>query len=96
MPEFKDLNQRIYEGQNTPTSKKRDRFIQRLGEKFAVASQKAREKFDWYTDPIQLAGKFILAQEAHDLPQMRTPLPESEWRDFFLKQAKSLEAVSFS
>ena len=57
--------------------------------------KKARQKFDWYTDPVQLAAKFLLAQEASDLPKMLIPLPENEWRSFFLTQAKAMQELSF-
>ncbi len=57
--------------------------------------KKARQKFDWYTDPIQLAAKLLLAQEVSDLPKMRIPLPDSEWRNFFLNQAKAMQNLSF-
>jgi len=57
--------------------------------------KQARLKFDWYTDPIQLAAKFLLAKEVSDLPKMRVNLPENEWRDFFLDQAKAMQELSF-
>lgn len=58
--------------------------------------RKARQKFDWYTDPVQLAAKFLLAKEVSDLPKMLISLPENEWRDFFLNQAKALQELSFN
>jgi hypothetical protein len=58
--------------------------------------KKARLKFDWYTDPIQLAAKFLLSRQVSDLPKMRISLPEAEWRDFFLTQAKALQDLSFN
>jgi len=57
--------------------------------------KQARLKFDWYTDPIQLAAKFLLGKEVSDLPKMRVNLPENEWRDFFLDQAKAMQELSF-
>jgi hypothetical protein len=57
--------------------------------------QKARLKFDWYTDPVQLAAKFLLASQVTDLPQMRVPLTENEWQTFFLNQAKAMQELSF-
>ena len=57
--------------------------------------KQARLKFDWYTDPIQLAAKFLLAKEVSDLPKMRVNLPENEWRDFFLDQDKAMQELSF-
>lgn len=66
------------------------------GYKLLDLMQKARQKFDWYTDPVQLAAKFLLAQEVGDLPKVRVPLPEKEWRNFFLSQAKALQDLSFA
>lgn len=55
----------------------------------------ARQKFDWYTDPLQLAANFLLAQEVVDLPKMIINLPEKEWRNFFLDQAKTFKESAF-
>lgn len=55
----------------------------------------ARSKFDHYTDPVQLAGKFLLVKQAVDLPIMRVDLPEEEWRSFFEKEAMNLKTMVF-
>src|SRR3989344_2372269 len=51
----------------------------------------ARSKFDHYTDPVQLAGKFLMAREVVDLPRMRIDLPDEEWRSFFEDEAMKLK-----
>ncbi|MBI5358057.1 nucleotidyl transferase AbiEii/AbiGii toxin family protein [Candidatus Amesbacteria bacterium] len=55
----------------------------------------ARSKFDRYTDPVQLAGKFLMVRQAMDLPKMRIKLSEEEWRSFFEDQAMKLESMVF-
>lgn len=55
----------------------------------------ARSKFDHYTDPVQLAGRFLLARKAEDLPIMRIDLPEEEWRSFFEEEAMKLKSMAF-
>ena len=52
---------------------------------------KARIKFDWHIDPLQLGSQFYKAREAIDLPRMITPLEPSLWRDFFMEEAKNLK-----
>ena len=55
----------------------------------------ARSKFDHYTDPVQLAGKFLLVRQAVDLPIMRVDLPEEKWRCFFEEEAMKLKQMAF-
>ena len=55
----------------------------------------ARSKFDHYTNPIQLAGQFLLVRQATDLPNMRINLPEEEWRSFFEREAMNLKSMVF-
>lgn len=56
--------------------------------------KKARQKFDYFTDPLQLAGKFLLVKEVSDLPKMRIQIKDSEWREFFINEAKKLKKYS--
>lgn len=51
----------------------------------------ARQKFDWYTDPLQLAAKFLLTKETADLPKMRIKLAKKDWQMFFLDEANKLK-----
>jgi len=53
--------------------------------------KKARLKFDWHIDPIQLGSQLIRAAEISDLPVMRKKLNNRIWRSFFLNLAKSLK-----
>lgn len=53
--------------------------------------KKARLKFDWHIDPLQLGTQFVKAMQAPDLPRMLIKLSEQEWKNFFIKQAKNLK-----
>ena len=52
---------------------------------------KAKAKFDWHIDPIQLGAQFIKAGEAEDLPRMIKKIKTSAWRSFFIDEAKKLK-----
>lgn len=56
--------------------------------------KKARQKFDWFTDPLQLAARFLLAKEVKDFPKMRVPLSHNEWQTFYMEEAKKLKELS--
>jgi len=51
---------------------------------------KARVKFDWHIDPLQLGTQFSKVTELKDYPRMIKELPEG-WRGFFIKEAKKLK-----
>ncbi len=51
---------------------------------------KAKGKFDWHIDPLQLGTQFIKAQEARDYPHMIREVQSKEWRGFFTEEAKNL------
>ena len=53
--------------------------------------KKARLKFDWHIDLLQLGSQFIKATEAEDYPRMIKQIEPREWRDFFIKEAKRLK-----
>lgn len=54
-------------------------------------AKKAREKFDWHIDPVKLGSQFLLATELKDRPHLIENIKDSEWQDFFLKEAKNLK-----
>lgn len=56
---------------------------------------KAKLKFDWHIDPIQLGSQFVKVKEAKDLPRMIKKIPEHEWQDFFITEAKKLKRKIF-
>lgn len=54
--------------------------------------RKARIKFDYHIDPLQLGAQFVRVQELKDYPRMLMPLDESAWQNFFLEEAKRLSS----
>ncbi|MBI2047919.1 MAG: nucleotidyl transferase AbiEii/AbiGii toxin family protein [Parcubacteria group bacterium] len=52
--------------------------------------KKAKLKFDWHIDPLQLGTQFVKSQEVEDFPRMITEIHPEEWRAFFLEEAKKL------
>lgn len=57
---------------------------------------KARLKFDWHIDPVQLATQFIKSGQADDLPRMIASVKENQWRGFFEAEAKKLKPEIFT
>ena len=53
--------------------------------------EKAKVKFDWHVDPIQLGSQFVKAEEVKDYPRMIISVPDNEWRRFFVTEAKKLK-----
>ena len=51
---------------------------------------KAKAKFDWHIDPLQLGTQFLKAKEAEDYPRMIREVPPPEWQNFFEEEAKKL------
>lgn len=52
--------------------------------------KKAKIKFDWHIDLLQLGAQFVKAREAADLPRMMIDVPAKQWQDFFIAEAKKL------
>jgi len=52
--------------------------------------KKARVKFDTHIDPVQLGSQYMKAKELKDLPKMIVRIKNSDWQDFFIKEAKKL------
>lgn len=53
--------------------------------------KKAKIKFDWHVDHLQLGTQFMQAKELKDYPRLLKPLPEKEWQSYFLLEAKKLK-----
>jgi len=58
--------------------------------------KKARIKFDWSIDYIQLGAQFLESKELKDFPHILKPIDESKWRDFFIEEAKKLKSKILS
>lgn len=53
--------------------------------------KKAKVKFDWHIDYLQLGAQFMKAQDVLDYPRMIEKMDHRNWKDFFLKEAKKLK-----
>lgn len=58
--------------------------------------KKAKVKFDWHIDPIQLGTQFVKAREVKDYPRMIKEINNREWHDFFIGEAKKLKGDIFT
>jgi hypothetical protein len=56
---------------------------------------KAKAKFDWHIDPLQLGSRLFQASEVKDLPRMIRTIKEQDWREFFITESKKLEKQIF-
>lgn len=52
--------------------------------------KKARLKFDWYIDPINLGAQLMKSQEIKDYPNLLEKIDDKKWQDFYLDIAKKL------
>lgn len=43
---------------------------------------KAKAKFDWHIDPVQLGSRFLIAKETTDYPRMLKKIDHREWKNF--------------
>jgi len=60
---------------------------------FAISDliKKAKVKFDWHIDPLQLGTQFVKAGEAKDYPKMIKDINHADWQKFFLSEARKLK-----
>jgi predicted nucleotidyltransferase component of viral defense system len=56
---------------------------------------KAKAKFDWHIDPLQLGSRLFEATEIRDLPRMIRKVEERAWRNFFVSEAEKLKTRIF-
>lgn len=57
--------------------------------------KKAKIKFDWHIDPIQLGAQFIKAAEVKDYPRMIKKIKNEKWQVFFMEEAKKFKKNIF-
>lgn len=57
---------------------------------------KAKTKFDWHIDPVQLGSRLFLAKDVADYPRMLKKISHQEWRNFFIEEAKKLKGKIFT
>lgn len=70
-------------------------IIKEKGYDFQDLLLKAKAKFDWHIDPIQLGSRLFLAKEQKDFPYMLKKINHKEWQDFFVEEAKKLRKEIF-
>lgn len=68
-------------------------ICQREGFSIADLTVKARIKFDWNVDPLQLGTQFLRATEVRDYPKMLQKLAPETWKQFFREEAKKLQSA---
>ena len=61
-------------------------------EKYTITDliKKAKIKFDWRIDPLQLGAQFVKAGEAEDYPRLIKKIQPQVWQRFFINEAKKL------
>lgn len=52
--------------------------------------KKAKIKFDWHVDPLQLGTQFLKVETVKDYPRMIKKMDNKKWQKFFLDEAKKL------
>jgi len=52
--------------------------------------KKAKVKFDFHIDTLQLGSKFLMAGEVKDYPFMKIEIDHKKWQDYFMEEAKKL------
>ncbi|MBU2037298.1 nucleotidyl transferase AbiEii/AbiGii toxin family protein [Patescibacteria group bacterium] len=63
-------------------------IIKKTGWEINDLVKKAKIKFDWHVDYLQLGSQFTLAETVKDYPRMILKLKNKEWQKFFINQAK--------
>lgn len=53
---------------------------------------KAKTKFDWHIDALQLGSRLLESRRVVDYPRMIKKIEDKEWQGFFLKEAKKLKS----
>ena len=51
---------------------------------------KAKAKFDWHIDEVQLGARLLEARNMKDFPTMLKKIDHQEWQDFFICEARKL------
>ncbi len=60
---------------------------------FTIADliKKAKIKFDWHIDPLQLGTQFVKAENVKDYPRLIVDIKPEDWINFFHKEAIKLK-----
>lgn len=63
----------------------------KTGWKIKELVKRAKIKFDFHIDPLQLGSRFILAESIKDYPIMIKKISHKNWQNYFIDEAKKLE-----
>lgn len=67
-------------------------IIKEKGYGFRDLLKKAKVKFDWHIDPLQLGSRLLMAREVKDYPRMIKKIDHEEWQRFFVEEARKLKS----
>lgn len=70
-------------------------ILQEKNWKIVDLLKKAKVKFDWHVDPLQLGAQFLQANTLKDYPRMIVKTKPEEWQKFFTKEAEKLKKDIF-
>lgn len=65
-------------------------IINKKGWDFFELLKKARIKFDWHIDPINLGAQLMKCQDIKEYPNLFKRLDDKKWQEFYLDIAKRL------
>ena len=65
-------------------------IIKKTGWTIEELVKKAKIKFDWHVDPLQLGSQFLQARILKEYPRMIQKIRPAVWQEFFLQVAKKL------
>jgi predicted nucleotidyltransferase component of viral defense system len=71
-------------------------IVREKGYAFYDLLMKAKIKFDWHIDPIQLGSRLLEASEMADYPRMLKPIKHEEWKSFFIEEGRKLKDEIFN
>lgn len=57
---------------------------------------KAKAKFDWHIDPLQLGSRLLAAADTTDYPRMIKEIDHRQWKNFFMEEAEKLRSKIFT
>jgi len=70
-------------------------IIKEKGYDFKDLIMKAKIKFDWHIDPVQMGSRLLAVKNTADYPRMIKKINHEEWKDFYINQAKLLKKDIF-
>lgn len=71
-------------------------ILKKTGWQIEDLVKKAKIKFDWHIDYLQLGSQFLLAKEVKDFPHMTVKLENKTWQKFFTEQARRFNSKILS